>query len=116
MVEIEDLMTQYHMPEEKKENKPKKTKVEFKPDFTLEPDILEEIKQSRIFFTYSGGKDSSVAAYIMVPILKEIGKDFELIFVDTGVEIPSVSEYVVRFAEHYGAKLTIVKDGPDFFE
>lgn len=90
--------------------------MEFKPDFTLEPEILEEIKQSRIFFNFSGGKDSSVAAYIMVPILKEIGKDFEFIFVDTGVEIPSVSEYVVRFAENYGAKLKIVKDGPDFFE
>ncbi len=113
MDEIEELMTQFHVPEEKKENKPK---VEFKPDFTLEPEIIEEIKQSRIFFTFSGGKDSSVAAYIMIPILKEIGKDFELIFVDTGVEIPSVSEYVVRFAEHYGAKLKIVKDGPDFFE
>ena len=60
--------------------------------------------------------DSSVTAYIMIPILKELGKDFELTFVDTGVEIPSVSEYVVRFAEHYGAKLKIVKDGPDFFE
>jgi len=113
MDEIEELMTQFHIPEEKKENK---RKVEFKPDFTLEPEIIEEIKQSRIFFTFSGGKDSSVTAYIMVPILKEIGKDFELIFVDTGVEIPSVSEYVVRFAEHYGAKLTIAKDGPDFFE
>lgn len=113
MSEIEDLMTQLHIPEEKKVNKPK---VEFKHDFTLEPEILEEIKQSRIFFTFSGGKDSSVAAYIMIPILKEMGKDFELLFVDTGVEIPSVSEYVVRFAEHFGAKLTIVKDGPDFFE
>lgn len=113
MDEIEDLMTQLHKPEEKKESKPK---VEFKPDFTLEPEILEEIKQSRIFFNFSGGKDSSVTAYIMIPILKEIGKDFEFIFVDTGVEIPSVSEYVVRFAEHYGAKLTIVRDGPDFFE
>jgi len=113
MDEIEELMTQFYIPEEKKENK---RKVEFKPDFTLEPEILEEIKQSRIFFTFSGGKDSSVAAYIMIPILKEIGKDFELLFVDTGVEIPSVSEYVVRFAEHFGAKLTIVKDGPDFFE
>lgn len=113
MSEIEDLMTQLHIPEEKKVNKPK---VEFKHDFTLEPEILEEIKQSRIFFTFSGGKDSSVAANIMIPILKEMGKDFELLFVDTGVEIPSVSEYVVRFAEHFGAKLTIVKDGPDFFE
>lgn len=113
MVEIEDLMTQFYIPEEKKENKPK---VEFKHDFTLEPEILEEIKQSRIFFTFSGGKDSSVTAYIMIPILKEMGKDFELIFVDTGVEIPSVSEYAVRFAEHYGAKLKIVKNGPDFFE
>src|SRR5690606_17164928 len=69
MDEIEELMTQFHIPEEKKENKPK---AEFKPDFTLEPEILEEIKQSRIFFTFSGGKDSSVAAYIMIPILKEI--------------------------------------------
>jgi len=56
-----------------------------------------------------------LTAFLMIPVLREIEKDFELLFVDTGVELPSVSEYAVRFAEFFNAKLTIIKGGPDFW-
>ena len=113
--ELNKLFRQMEKEEKKKEKREKPKRV-FEHDFRLEPEILEELKQKRVFFSFSGGQDSSTAAYLMIPILKEHGIEFEMCFVDTGVEIPSTQEYVVRFAEHFGAKLTIVRGGPDFFE
>jgi len=113
--ELNKLLRQMEEEEKKKEKREKPKRV-IEQDFRLEPEILEELKQKRVFFTFSGGRDSSTAAYLMIPILKEHGIEFEMCFVDTGVEIPSTQEYVVRFAEHFGAKLTIVRGGPDFFE
>lgn len=100
------------------ENEEKEEKKELIPvdDFKVEDEIIEELKNKKVFFTFSGGKDSSVCAFLMMPILKANNIDFELVFVDTGVEIPSTQEFVVRFADHFGAKLHIVRGGEDFFE
>lgn len=109
MAEIEDLMTQFPVEEKKKP-------TILETEFVIEDDIEREIAAAKkVFIMFSGGRDSSVCSFLMIPMLKEMGKDFELLFVDTGVEIPSVSEYVVRFAEWFDAKLTMVRGGVDFF-
>ena len=110
--EIEGLMVEHN----RKKKERQKKQIQIADNFKLEDDILQEIEQKRVFFSFSGGKDSSLAAFLMIPILREIKKDFELLFVDTGVELPSVSEYVVRFAEFFNSKLTIIKGGPDFWQ
>ncbi len=101
-------------PETSEEPEPRK--MVFADDFYLEPEIVEELKTKRVFMNFSGGKDSAVTAFLMKPILDEIGKEMELVFVDTGVEIPGTQEYVVRFAAAFGYKLNIVRSGKDFFE
>ena len=110
--EIEGLMVEHN----RKKKERQKKQIQIADNFKLEDDILQEIEQKRVFFPFSGGKDSSLAAFLMIPILREIKKDFELLFVDTGVELPSVSEYAVRFAEFFNAKLTVIKGGPDFWK
>lgn len=108
--ELDELMEEY-FPESRGPAAP----IEYETEFKLEPEIIEEIMEKEVFITFSGGKDSSVATFLMIPILRELGKEFELVFVDTGVEIPTVSEYVIRFAEHFGCDLHIVRSGVDFF-
>ena len=107
-VEIEDIMGKIEPP-------PRATPFEYETDFHLEPEIVEELQNGEVFITFSGGKDSSVAAFLMIPILRKMGKPFELVYVDTGVELPSVAEYVIRFAEHFGCDLQVVRNGIDFF-
>lgn len=110
--DFEDLLEQER--DENKEDAQKVTAPE--EEFFLEKEIIDELQAaSKVYIMFSGGRDSSVCSFLMIPILKKMGKDFELLFVDTGVEMPSVSEYVVRYAEHFGAKLTVVRNGPDFF-
>jgi 3'-phosphoadenosine 5'-phosphosulfate sulfotransferase (PAPS reductase)/FAD synthetase len=112
MPEIEELMTQFFEEDPTLGRK----KVEYQSEFSIEQELIEEIKKRKVFFTFSGGKDSSLTAFLMIPILREIKKDFELLFVDTGVELPGVAEYVVRFAGAFDAPLKILKSEKDFFQ
>ena len=95
--ELDELMEEY-FPESRGPAAP----IEYETEFKLEPEIIEEIMEKEVFITFSGGKDSSVATFLMIPILRELGKEFGLVFVDTGVEIPTVSEYVIRLQSILG--------------
>ena len=59
----------------------------------------------------SGGKDSVAMALI----LHEQGVDFELVFADTGAELPETYAHVLRVAGYLGKKLNVVQNGT-FFE
>ena len=102
---------------EGKEEREKKKTVEQTDTFEVEEEDLEKLREvQRVFFAFSGGRDSSLSYFLMAPIFKEMGKEPELLYVDTGVEIPSISEYVVRFAEHFQTNLTILRPDKDFFQ
>lgn len=85
-------------------------------ELVIEEEVWEKLKGEKVYFSFSGGKDSAVTIFLVAPLLKEHGIDFELLFVDTGVELPGTQEYIIRFAEHFGYPLKILRNGPDFFE
>lgn len=96
---------------EKAEKKP----LPIREQFEIPEEVWEELEDRAIYFAFSGGRDSSLAAYLVIPELIKRGIDFHLCWVDTGVEIPSVNEYAARFASHFGKKLTVLKSKADFF-
>ena len=62
--------------------------------------------------SFSGGKDSLAA----LGVTMRAAKDFELIFIDTGLEFPETVEYVKRFASQHKLVLNIADAGNAFWE
>ncbi|MFA7341932.1 MAG: phosphoadenosine phosphosulfate reductase family protein [Candidatus Methanomethylophilaceae archaeon] len=62
--------------------------------------------------SFSGGKDSLAA----LGVTMRASKDFELIFIDTGLEFPETVEYVKRFASQHNMVLNIADAGNAFWE
>mgnify|MGYP001179122256 FL=1 len=58
----------------------------------------------------SGGADSTAMALL----LWERGEDFEMVFSDTGAELPEVYWLLPRLAQYMGKKLTVVSNGSFF--
>jgi len=82
-----------------------------------EKSIIEILQDFDFFlFNFSGGKDSSLAILKVLPLIKRQGKPFEAVFVDTGVELPSVKAFVFLFAKQVGIPLKVLKPKRDFFE
>lgn len=63
------------------------------------------------YVSFSGGADSTALAIY----LKDQGEDIELVFADTGAELPETLWFVPQAARTLGAKLTVVS-GPTFFQ
>ncbi len=59
------------------------------------------------YVAFSGGADSTALAIY----LHEQGQDFELVFADTGAELPETYYMVTRVANVLGKKLTVVSNG-----
>ncbi len=70
------------------------------------------IPPSRIFVSFSGGKDSLVTLLIS---LKAFGK-IPVLFNDTGIELPETVEYVKNFAKEYGLELIYAAGDGKFFK
>jgi len=64
---------------------------------------MAQIKQVCI----SAGADSTALALL----LYERGEDFEMVFSDTGAELPEVYWLLPRIAQYTGKKLTVVSGG-----
>jgi len=62
--------------------------------------------------SFSGGKDS-LAAY---GLLKRAHDNFDLIFIDTGIEFEQTVQYVNRFAQANHERLQVAKAGNAFWE
>lgn len=62
--------------------------------------------------SFSGGKDSLAA----LGLTMKATRDFELIFIDTGIEFPETVEYVKRFALDYDLVLHIADAGNAFWD
>ncbi|QLH75215.1 MAG: phosphoadenosine phosphosulfate reductase family protein [Methanomassiliicoccales archaeon] len=69
-------------------------------------------KRKPVSVSFSGGKDS-LAAY---GLLKRAHEDFDMIFIDTGIEFPETVRYVNRFAEAEHGRLNVAKAGNAFWE
>jgi len=61
----------------------------------------------RLIVSVSGGADSTAIALL----LHERGEDFELLFADTGAELPEVYWFLPRLAQYVGKPLHVVSDG-----
>jgi len=66
----------------------------------------------RIAIAFSGGRDSSLAAFWAIKKYKE---KCVLVFVDTGAELQDVVEYVFETSRHYGVPVHMVRN-ISFFE
>lgn len=62
------------------------------------------------YICVSGGADSTAMALL----LWERGEDFEMVFSDTGAELPEVYWLLPRLAQYTGKKLTVVSNGSFF--
>lgn len=62
------------------------------------------------YVSVSGGADSTAAALL----LWERGEDFEMVFSDTGAELPETYWMLPRLATHIGEKLYVVSNGTFF--
>jgi hypothetical protein len=63
-----------------------------------------------IYVSFSGGCDSTAVALI----LKDQGIEFELVFADTGAELPETYFFIPRFARQIGKKLLVLSNGTFF--
>ncbi len=62
------------------------------------------------FYAISGGADSTA----MVLLAHERGEDFEMVFADTGAELPETYWLIPRLQKYVGKQLTVVSNGTFF--
>jgi len=77
-------------------------------------DIRSFIKKNgrSLTVSFSGGKDSLAA----LGVTMKASREFELIFINTGIEFPETVEYVKRFASDHDLVLHIADAGNAFWE
>lgn len=79
-------------------------------------DIIMKAKEKYdnlpVFVSFSGGKDSSIVAFL---VNKVLGKT-PLIFSNTSMEFPETVDFAKRFANKLGTKLIELKPNRDFFD
>lgn len=70
-----------------------------------------------VYFSYSGGKDSTVLLEMVAEFCKEYGYTLYVVFCDTGLEYPEIRKFAEqnarRIAEKYGIKMQFVRLKPD---
>lgn len=62
------------------------------------------------YVAFSGGCDSTATALVL--LAQQV--DFELVFADTGAELPETYWFIPRFARQIGKKLTVLSNGTIF--
>ncbi len=73
--------------------------------------MAEKLSGKPVLVSFSGGKDSLVALDLTV----RASLDPEMIFNDTGLELPETIETVKKTAKYYGLKLHIASAGDNFW-
>jgi len=72
-----------------------------------ETDISIKIDQfESILYEFSGGKDSSLAILKTLHLFKN--KNIELVFVETGAELPCIKKHIIEFSLEYHLPLKII--------
>jgi len=75
---------------------------------------VERIKKP-VVVAYSGGKDSLTVLLLSLKALRERGIEFDVIFVDTGLELPETLENVEEVERKYNLKIIRIKS-QEFWE
>lgn len=80
-------------------------------------EIEDEILQyNRFFISFSGGKDSLLTLFKIVPVLKEYNKQFEVFYIDTGVEFPDLLPYIYKIVEMLDVPFKVLQPRKNFFD
>ena len=89
--------------------------INVQSDFAIDDYIKGELdKADAVCFSFSGGRDSALAFY---SVINHVDKSkVELVYVDTGVELPDLIVYIVNFAKFFDMPLTVVKPEHNFIE
>lgn len=70
--------------------------------------IREFVREQDVYFSFSGGKDSEVLAYIGAQALKELGySKMHVVYIDTGLEYISVRKFANAFCSYIEKKIGI---------
>lgn len=73
--------------------------------------------QVRVVMAFlSGGKDSAVASYIGYKFARAKGLRFQLVHIDTTINVPETEEYVWRYARWLDVELVILRPEKTFRE
>jgi len=79
-------------------------------------DFLSEVVETHsnlpLAVAFSGGKDSAVA----LALTRKLKKNFDVIFLDTTIELPETVEYTVKLAELWNLNLISVKPDHEFID
>lgn len=82
----------------------------------MRADILQKIKSAeKIYFSFSGGRDSCLALAYVLPLLKQ-KQNPEALHVDTGAEFPDLLPFVIDFCEKLDISLKVLKPKQNILE
>jgi len=82
----------------------------------VEPlEFVKEYGIRSLVCCFSGGKDSLVATHLVLDCLRDVDVEKWVVFVDTGVMVPIVFDYVRRVSDLFGWNLSVLRANPDFW-
>ncbi|MBW6462058.1 MAG: phosphoadenosine phosphosulfate reductase family protein [DPANN group archaeon] len=70
-----------------------------------------EKNKKPINVAFSGGKDSLV----VLELIKSVTSNFEIIFIDTGLEFPETIDYITMMQKHLKKKIRLLNNDKDFY-
>ena len=73
-------------------------------------DVLDGVRH--IFWSFSGGRDSTLALFSTYKTFRDMGYQCHVLFVSSGCEFPDLEVHVRRVCRSIGAELTILR--PDY--
>ena len=71
-------------------------------------------KAPYVFYSFSGGRDSTLALMATYNAFVQAGKSIEVLYVDNGCEFPDLIMHIRRVCKTLGAKLTVIHSGKSF--
>ena len=85
----------------------------------LDDSELEQLRQrvqnsKYVYYSYSGGRDSTRALVLTYQQQVDMGKQVEVLYVDNGYELPDIKCHILRVCQQIGAKLRILHSDIDF--
>jgi len=83
----------------------------------LEINEAIHVGQIRVVMAFfSGGKDSAAASYIAYRFARAKGLRFQLVHIDTTINVPETEAYVEKYAKWLGVELVVLKPEKSFRE
>lgn len=67
-----------------------------------------------VYYSYSGGRDSTRALMMTYESVRDSGKTVEVLYVDNGYELPDLKAHIIRVCKQLGAPLRILHSDVDY--